>query len=71
MAKPTMYVKPDCPYCAQQRERFSEQGVEWEEIDATASAEARAELMRYSNNTGIVPTVVDGANVTIGIEGKG
>lgn len=68
---PTIYVKPGCPYCEQQRERFRGQGIEWTEIDATQSPEDRAELMRLSNGTGLVPTVVEGDNVTIGIDGKG
>lgn len=68
---PIMYVKPGCPYCDEQRQRFTAEGIEWTEIDATASPEARAELMRYSNNSGIVPTVVAGDNITIGVDGRG
>jgi len=43
-----MYVKPGCPWCEQQRERFRSQGVEWEEIDAKADPAARQELIRYT-----------------------
>lgn len=53
-----MYVKPGCPYCADAREHFAASGEPVEERDATASAEWRAELMRYSKDTGVVPTIV-------------
>lgn len=70
-AKPIMYVKPGCPYCDEQLQRFRSEGVEWTEIDATASLDDRADLMRYSNDSGVVPTVVIGDNVTIGVDGRG
>jgi glutaredoxin len=53
-----MYVKPRCPYCADAREHLAAAGEEVEERDATTSPEWRAELMRYSKNTGVVPTIV-------------
>ena len=37
-----MYMKPGCPWCEEQRDRFRSQGVEWEEIDAQADPAARA-----------------------------
>ena len=53
-----MYVKPRCPYCASAREHLTAEGEEFEERDATANAQWKAELMRHSRNTGIVPTIV-------------
>ncbi|HWC87734.1 MAG TPA: glutaredoxin domain-containing protein [Solirubrobacteraceae bacterium] len=53
-----MYVKPSCPYCQAAREHFAVEGETVEERDATQNAAWRAELMSYTNNRGIVPTVV-------------
>jgi hypothetical protein len=48
------------------------EGLEWEERDAATRPEWRAELMAYSKNTGMVPTVVIGDEVvTVGWHGHG
>jgi len=63
-----MYVKPRCPYCQAAREHFAAEGTSVEERDATENATWRAELMGYTNNRGIVPTIVpdDGGRVQVG-----
>jgi glutaredoxin 3 len=68
-----MYVKPGCPYCQSAREHLAEQGEAVEERDATQSPAWKAELMGYTNNRGIVPTIVRGADqVQVGFPpGKG
>jgi glutaredoxin len=53
-----LYVKPGCPYCAAAREDLEHSGEPFEERDATANPAWKAELMRYSRNTGVVPTIV-------------
>jgi glutaredoxin len=53
-----MYVKPRCPYCQAAREDLAEKGETVEERDATTSPEWMAELMGYTNNRGIVPTLI-------------
>jgi glutaredoxin 3 len=55
-----MYVKPGCPYCEAAREDLNARGEDFEERDATTSAGWKAELMRYTRNTGVVPTIVTG-----------
>jgi len=54
-----MYVKPGCPYCQQAREHFAAEGTAVEERDATQDDGWKAELMGYTNNRGLVPTIVD------------
>jgi glutaredoxin len=67
-----MYVKPGCPWCEQQRDRFRSAGVEWQELDAQADPEARAELIRLTRGTRTVPTVVeDGVLASVGFDGHG
>jgi glutaredoxin 3 len=53
-----MYVKPGCPYCQAAREHLAAQGEAVEERDATDNSEWRGELMGYTNNRGVVPTIV-------------
>ena len=62
-----MYVKPGCPYCDDAREHLTATGETFEERDATTRADWKAELMRHSKNTGMVPTLVrDGGEVQVG-----
>jgi glutaredoxin len=53
-----IYVKPRCPYCAAARKDFKTRGEPFEERDATADPDWREELMRYTDQTGLVPTIV-------------
>jgi glutaredoxin len=53
-----MYVKPGCPYCQSAREHLAATGEVVEERDATQSRDWRGELMGYTNERGIVPTIV-------------
>ena len=67
MASVVMYVKPGCPYCAAAREQLAVEGADVEERDATASPDWKSELMRYTNDSGVVPTIVrDGGDVQVG-----
>lgn len=53
-----MYVKPGCPYCQAAREHLAGEGEAVQERDATQRSDWRAELMGYTNNRGVVPTIV-------------
>jgi glutaredoxin len=61
-----MYVKPGCPYCESAREDLEARGEAFEERDATADAGWKAELMAYTKNVGMVPTIVRGTQVQVG-----
>jgi glutaredoxin len=61
-----MYVKPGCPYCASAREDLDARGEEYEERDATVDPAWKAELMGYTKNVGMVPTIVRGDQVQVG-----
>jgi glutaredoxin len=53
-----MYVKPECPYCQAAREHLAAEGETVEERDATQDPAWKAELMGYTNDRGLVPTIV-------------
>ncbi len=61
-----MYVKPGCPYCDAAREGLAEQGLGWEERDATKRADWKAELFSHTRDTGVVPTIVTRDGVQVG-----
>jgi glutaredoxin 3 len=63
-----MYVKPGCPYCQAAREQLAADGENVEERDATQNRGWRDELMGYTNNRGLVPTIVrqEGKDVQVG-----
>lgn len=72
MSPLVVYVKPNCPYCEQARVALREQGEEFEERDATADPDFRAQLMRHSRGSGMVPTLVrEGTVVSVGWNGHG
>ena len=49
---------------------MTSQGIDWEERDATTSAEWKRELFEHSPS-GVVPTIVAADGVTVGWDGKG
>lgn len=53
-----MYVKPRCPYCDAAREHLNATGESFEERDATANREWKAELTHHSHGSRVVPTIV-------------
>lgn len=61
-----MYVKPGCPYCAAARDDLEARGEAFEERDATVDPNWKAELMGYTKNVGMVPTIVRGEHVQVG-----
>jgi glutaredoxin len=63
-----MYVKPGCPYCQAAREHLAGEDESVEERDPTLNPEWKAELMGYTNNRGVVPTIVRdaGRDVQVG-----
>jgi glutaredoxin len=70
MSERVMYVKPACPYCQAAREGLTAQGLDWEERDATTSADWKRELFEHSPR-GVVPTIVGPEGTTVGWEGGG
>ena len=54
------------------RDDLRADGLDWEERDATTNPEWRAELMRFSDDSGRVPTLVEGEEVvSVGWKGGG
>ncbi|UWF58706.1 glutaredoxin 3 [Brucella sp. 2716] len=43
-----IYTRPGCPYCARAKALLARKGVEFNEIDASATPELRAEMQERS-----------------------
>ena len=65
----TIYTKPGCPYCAAAKDDFTKRGVDYREINAAASADAKQELIRVSGGTA-VPVIVEDGKMTVGFGGS-
>ena len=68
MDEVTIYTKPDCPYCKRAKDEMDLQGIAYKEIDASASAEAKGELVRISGQS-MVPTIIRNGQVEVSYGG--
>lgn len=48
MVDVTIYTRPGCPYCTRAKNLLDKKGVEFTEIDASATPELRAEMQQRS-----------------------
>jgi len=66
-AKLELYIKPDCPYCAQAMAHYNAAGMRYVTHDAQNDRAARARMFAYSNDDPTVPAIViDGTYVQSG-----
>ena len=56
----TLYAKLGCPYCMAARNDLVARGVEFAEIDVSATAGAQEQLSELTFGTMLVPVIVDG-----------
>ncbi len=48
MAEVVVYTTSSCPYCVQAKRLLDRKGIKYTEVDVSADAEKRAEMMRAS-----------------------
>lgn len=48
MINVTIYTRPGCPYCTRARDLLTRKGVEFNEINAGATPQLRAEMQQRS-----------------------
>jgi glutaredoxin len=62
-----LYVKPDCPYCAQAQAFYDARGVKYETHDAQNDRAMRKKMLALTRGDPTVPAiVVDGSYVQSG-----
>jgi glutaredoxin len=66
----TLYVKAGCPYCARISAELKRKGVKFKQVDVSADAAALRHI-KEKYGARIVPVLVEGEKVSIGLEGNG
>ncbi len=69
MSNVTIYTKTGCPYCAAAKKHYSEQGVEFTEINVTEQPDMRANVVEMCTGDPTVPVIVENDKVTVGFGG--
>ncbi|NCS99134.1 glutaredoxin family protein [Candidatus Parcubacteria bacterium] len=70
MAKITIYSTPTCTYCQLAKQFFTENDMEYTEIDVAADADKRTEMIEKTGQMG-VPVIEIDDQVVVGFdEGK-
>lgn len=70
MPEVTIYTKPGCPYCAAAKKYYSEQGIEFEEINVMESPNTQQKVIKLAGGSKIVPVIVDHGEVRLGFGGS-
>ncbi len=66
-AKIELYIKDDCPFCAQAMDYYDAAGIVFASYDAQNDRERRQEMLAYTSGDPTVPAiVVDGRYVQSG-----
>lgn len=63
----TIYSTPVCHYCQAAKEYFTENNVEYSEIDVAADQEKRQEMIEMTGQMG-VPVIRIGDDVVVGFD---
>lgn len=59
MSNVTIYTKEGCPYCAAARKHYTDQGIDFTEIDIFATPGAKDKVLELSKGKSIVPVIVE------------
>lgn len=69
MSNVTIYTKTGCPYCAAAMKHYTDQGVEFTEINVTEQPEMKAKVLEITGGKSLVPVIVEDGGVTVGFGG--
>ncbi len=69
MAEVMIFTKPGCPHCAAAKDDLQRRGVHYMEYNARDDAEALQRMLELNGNRRLVPTIVEGGQVTVGFNG--
>jgi glutaredoxin-like YruB-family protein len=62
-----VFSTPTCPYCKMAKDYLSGKGVTFEEVDVSADAAGRDEMVKKSGQMG-VPVIIVDSEVVIGFD---
>jgi len=69
MSEVTIYVKDGCPYCAAAMKHYTDNGVEFKEVNIHRVSGAKEKLLDLSKGQRIVPVIVENGEVRLGFGG--
>ncbi len=69
MSDVTIYTKVGCPYCAAAKKHYTDQGIEFKEIDVHQTSGAKDKVRELSDGKNIVPIIVEDGAVKVGFGG--
>ena len=67
MKKAKIYTTKTCPWCVKTKEFFTENKVEYEEIDVSSDQKAAQDMFKLSGQMGVPVTDIDG-EIIIGFD---
>jgi glutaredoxin 3 len=67
MKKVTIYSTPTCTYCHAAKDFFTQNNVEYTELDVAADLEARSQMVEKSGQMGVPVIDIDGS-IIIGFD---
>lgn len=65
--KVKIYSTPTCPYCAQAKQFFRQNGIEYADIDVSSDQKAAKEMIEKSGQMGVPVIDIDG-KIVIGFD---
>ncbi len=69
MSNVTIYTKDGCPYCAAAKKFYTDEGVEFDEINVHKVEGAKEKLLELTDGQSMVPVIVDNGEVKVGFGG--
>jgi glutaredoxin len=69
MSEVTIYVKDGCPYCAAAMKHYTDNGIEFREVNIHQVSGAKEKLLELSKGQRIVPVIVENGEVRLGFGG--
>ncbi|MDF1543762.1 MAG: Uxx-star family glutaredoxin-like (seleno)protein [bacterium] len=69
MPQVTIYTKDGCPYCAAAKKHYTDEGVDFKEVNIHKVDGAQEELLKVSDGQRIVPVIVENGEVKLGFGG--
>ena len=69
MSDVVIYTKDGCPYCAAAKKHYTDECIEFEEINVLQINGAKEKVLELTKGQNIVPVIVDKGEIKIGFGG--
>jgi glutaredoxin 3 len=69
MSDVVIYTKDGCPYCAAAKKHYTDEGIDFKEINVFEVDGAKKKVLELTKGENIVPVIVDKGEIKIGFGG--